>query len=77
MIEPLLDLAYNDPASKIIWPPWTIKETAACFVVEDYARQALATSRTRQRSAANQLTKDEARRIAANIAKLPVLLGKG
>jgi hypothetical protein len=50
-------------------PPWSVEEQAACFVVRDHNGQALA-------SAAKLLTRDEARRIAANIVKLPGLLRK-
>ena len=42
-------------------PPWSIEQLDACYVVRDHE----------WRSAAKLLTKDEARRIAANIAKLP------
>jgi hypothetical protein len=47
-------------------PPWSVEEQPACFVVRDQSGQALAyvsisrMSRGR-RSAAKQLTKDEAR----------------
>jgi hypothetical protein len=54
-------------------PPWTVEELDACFVVIDSAEQKLAyvyfEEESEHRSAAKLLTKDEARRIAANIAK--------
>jgi hypothetical protein len=58
-------------------PPWTVEETDACFIVRDRKGQALAyvyfEEESGRRSAAHLLTRDEARRIAANIAKLPEL----
>jgi hypothetical protein len=59
-------------------PPWSVEETAACFVVRDNAGQALAhlyyEDESDGRSAANLLTKNEARASAVNVAKLPELL---
>jgi hypothetical protein len=59
-------------------PPWTAEVTPNCFIVRDSDGQQLAyvyyESELGRRSAAKLLSKDEARRIAANIAKLPELL---
>ena len=59
--------------------PWTFEEANhACFIVRDANNFAVAyvyfESEPGRRTAANLMTKDEARKIAAGIAKLPDLL---
>ena len=60
-------------------PSWTIDEANdACFIVRDSTGQALGyfyfEAEPGRRSAAKLLTKDEARRLAVNFARLPDLL---
>ena len=59
-------------------PPWTFDDNGACFIVKDSSGQALAyvyyEEEPGRRSAAKLLTRDEARRIASNIARLPDFL---
>jgi hypothetical protein len=61
--------------------PWSVQEIPGGFKVIDATGQALAYiygRETRDKAdIAKVLTTDEARRVAANIAKLPALLEKG
>ena len=59
-------------------PPWSVEEHSECFAVTDANGQRLAfvyfEDNDSRRTAMNRLTRDEARRIAANFAKLPAFI---
>ena len=61
-------------------PPWSVEELDACYVVRDHSGQQLAyvyfEDEPGRRSAVKLLTKDEARRIVANVARLPTCCAK-
>jgi hypothetical protein len=64
--------------SRSFSPPWEIEDNRVCLIVKDTNGQALAyiyfEEESGRRTAASLLTRDEARRVAINIAKLPDLL---
>jgi hypothetical protein len=75
----------STPFARRFPPPWSAEEAdpeldRSCFIVRDANGQALAyvyfEEEPGRRAAAKPLTRDEARRIAANIAKLPELTRK-
>ena len=53
--------------------PWSMEESSACFIVRDHDKQALAYVYFEDEPGRQLLTRDEAWRIAANIAKLPMV----
>jgi len=68
------------PSPRRFPAPWSAELTPNCYIVRDADGQQLAyvyyENEPGRRSAAKLLTRDEARRIAAKIAKLPNLLRK-
>ena len=69
------------PSPRRFPPPWSAEVQPNYYVVRDADGQQIAyiyySNDLDRRSAAKLLTKNEARRIAANVAKLPDLLAKG
>ena len=69
--------AYDDAASgqRHFRPPWLVEDLASCFVVKTRGGQELAyvyyEDDPRRRSIVKLLSREEARRVAAAIAKLP------
>jgi hypothetical protein len=79
---PGLDLGHRmAEGSRRFPPPWHAAKIPGGYVVRDANWQPIAYVYSRENEAearqAKVLTKDKARRIAINIARLPALLGKG
>jgi hypothetical protein len=69
----------NNPAKRRRFPPpWSIEQRPESFIVKDSTGQSLAyvyfEDEPQRQMSMKRLSRDEARRIAANIAKLPCLL---
>ena len=67
-----------DPPRRRFMRPWKVIERDDSYEVQDAVGLSLASvyfeNETTPRSAVHQLSKDEARRVAAQIARLPTLL---
>jgi hypothetical protein len=70
--------AMTEQPRRSFTPPWEIEDNGACFIVRDANGQALSyvyyENEPGRRNAAGLLTRDEARRIALNVANLPELV---